>query len=185
MLRGFTHRHLVTLAARWLRDRQHCSVIITEMTTYARETPDAIGWHGHQSTLIECKASRDDFMANRNKNSGPGMGHYRLFLMPQGLVTPSEVPDGWGLLEWDGRMIRTIVSAHARKDYSRDDELLLLLSAIRRVGPSATGVSCRMYCIETKNRATLGIELLEKLVETRVGLPRDSAGGPDGTVGGN
>lgn len=130
------------------------------MTSYARETPDAIGWHGSASTLIECKTSRSDYLADAKKKRGAGMGFRRYFLVPQGLVMPTEIPDGWGLLEWDGKRVRSTAPAEPRPSYDRNDEIKLLLSALRRVGPSPQGVSVRLYKFETCNRASMGVEVV-------------------------
>ena len=65
-----THNDLVESAARWLR-KEH-SIVITEMSGSGSwnsgEIPDAIGWNdGSTTTLIECKASRSDFLSDRKK----------------------------------------------------------------------------------------------------------------------
>jgi len=58
------HAQLVALAARWLK-RDH-PLVITEMTAW--ESPDALGWKSSESTtLVECKASRADFLADAKK----------------------------------------------------------------------------------------------------------------------
>lgn len=59
-----SHAQLVTVAARWLGRR--CSVVLTELQT-SGEAPDAIGWSHRQSTLVECKVSRSDFLSDRRK----------------------------------------------------------------------------------------------------------------------
>jgi hypothetical protein len=96
------HDTLVKAAAAWLK-RNH-RVVGTELQTNASETPDAIGWTGWgRCTVVEAKTSRDDFFANANKpheRAGNGVGHERWFLTPPALVDKSEVPEGWGLLEY-------------------------------------------------------------------------------------
>jgi hypothetical protein len=50
---------------------------------------------------VECKISRADFLADHAKPHraiGGGVGDYRYFLCPQGLIKPEEVPHRWGLL---------------------------------------------------------------------------------------
>lgn len=86
-----------------------------------REIPDAIGWlRSGVSLLVECKASRGDFLSDAVKPSrrsaksaglavpepvvkGPrkteGLGAYRFYFAPSGLLAPEELPEGWGLLE--------------------------------------------------------------------------------------
>lgn len=158
-----THANLVTIASEWLRKREEmrCSVITTELFVLdaaegtSGEQADAIGWWGHWSTLVECKASRHDFFDNRNKK-WLGMGRYRYFLVPQGLVTPSEIPSGWGLLEWDGAKVHTSIVAPLRDDYDVYHEMDLLITAIRCNKPS-TGMRVTYYSSPV-NVATMGIE---------------------------
>ena len=61
------HAKLAKRAAQWLR-RNH-EIVITEISG-GSETPDAIGFRGNSTTLIECKASRSDFLADKRKFLG-------------------------------------------------------------------------------------------------------------------
>jgi hypothetical protein len=77
--------------------------------TKSGEQPDCIGFRSGVSCLIECKTSRSDFLADRKKrfrvDPNLGMGDWRFMLVPKGLITTEELPDGWGLLETDGRRV--------------------------------------------------------------------------------
>ena len=154
-----THAELVQRAAKWLEQKH--AVVVTEMTTGALTEPDAIGFRGYWSTLIECKASRADFHANKRKPLKQ-MGAYRYFMTPPGLVTLADMPDKWGLLETAPRGVRVICEAQQFFDEDRDvhGELSMLVSCIRRIGqaPRPDCVSVKCYTYDTKNRATLGIE---------------------------
>lgn len=79
-----THSELVSLGAKWLQKK--CSVVITELVTTG-EIPDVIGWHGTHSTLIECKASRSDFLADQTKffrrEQWAGIGMARYYFAPK------------------------------------------------------------------------------------------------------
>jgi len=154
-----THNELIDTAKRWLQSEH--TVVITDMTCGVSETPDAIGWKSWGSTLIECKTSLGDFKKDMSKhfrkNPARGMGNYRYFLTPQGLLTKCLLPIDWGLLEVIGQKIQMIQEA---KFQLSDDsnEIKLLLSAIRRIGKiNPGGVSVKHYSYTTKNRATLGI----------------------------
>ncbi len=100
-----SHKELVKQAGLWLRnDSQMHTIVITELSTSSSETPDAIGFDaGGFSTLIECKASRADFCADKKKhfrrNPASGMGHRRYFMAPVGLLKPDELLEDWGLIE--------------------------------------------------------------------------------------
>lgn len=154
-----SHDTLVEAAKRWLW-KEH-AVVVTELTS-GMETPDAIGWNPRLSTLIECKASRNDFRADGAKffrrNPEHGMGMRRFYLTPANLITPDELPDRWGLLELHGRRIRTIRESGWFTECSRRREVELFVSLLRRIGKDAPqGVSVKCYTYETKNKATMGV----------------------------
>jgi len=117
------HETLVQAAAAWLKKNHR--VVGTELQTNASETPDAVGWTGWgRCTVVECKTTRSDFFANANKvheRAGSGVGHERWFLTPPALVEKSEVPEGWGLLEYTpsghsrGYYMKRVVKAPERE----------------------------------------------------------------------
>ena len=154
-----THGDLVKRAAKWLHQKH--AVVITEMSVWP-ETADAIGFaHHSHSTLIECKISRSDFLADSKKSfrreASYGMGSYRYYMAPPGLIKADELPPGWGLLEVHEKQIRVVREA-ARQESNKRHEMGLLVSALRRFGPlKPTGVSVKFYTYQTKNTATVGI----------------------------
>ena len=98
------HDELCEAGKKWLIKSIGARLAISELvcnTTYG-EIPDVIGWKSGYSILIEAKTSRSDFQADKKKifRQYPeyGMGTYRLFLCPDGLIKPEELPDSWGLL---------------------------------------------------------------------------------------
>lgn len=104
-----THQLLVQIAYKWVL-RNGCGVAFREFRSYAcnGEFPDVIGFSsGGHSTLIECKATRSDFLADRKKSfritSQLGMGSYRFFCAPDGLMLAADLPNGWGLIEVDAK----------------------------------------------------------------------------------
>ena len=63
-VKRMTHKQLCTRISLWLKNVQRYTVVATELSTAASETPDVIGWHGMaESILIECKVSRSDFLS--------------------------------------------------------------------------------------------------------------------------
>lgn len=155
--RQITHRVLVDQAAIWLRKK--CEVVVTELATMGEE-PDALGWNGWTSTLVECKASRSDFLNDRNKSfrtKGDGMGVYRYYLSTPGIIKVEDLPGKWGLLELTAKRIRVVQKAEPL-EANRLREILILLSALRRIGQNCPlGMSVRCYTMNTGNRATLGV----------------------------
>ncbi len=62
-----THAQLVEQAVAWLRGYR-CGVVLSEQACVSGEMPDAIGWkRASHSVLVECKISRADFLADRDK----------------------------------------------------------------------------------------------------------------------
>lgn len=131
------HKTLVRKSAAWLRNRKNCNVVFAELATQNNETPDAIGFHGAGgSILVECKTSRADYLADKNKifrhYEEMGMGDARYFAAPKGLLKPDELPEGWGLLEiTDGKTYETKQATH--KEANKRAEVKMLMSAIRRL----------------------------------------------------
>jgi len=133
------HSQLVQKAIQWLRSYR-CGVILSEQACASGEMPDAIGWkRACHSVLIECKISRADFLADREKpfrqKSQLGMGCERFYLGQAGLLRPQELPHGWGLLEIRNRSIVTAQAAarNLRTAIGFRYEMNLLLASLRRV----------------------------------------------------
>jgi len=106
------HAQLVARAADWLRHRYGCGIVLSEQYCATGEVPDVIAWKGHcKSVLVECKASRADFLADAGKpfRQKPeyGMGSQRFYMAPAGIIRADELPKHWGLLELCGREVRT------------------------------------------------------------------------------
>lgn len=141
-----THRELVVRAERWLRGTRDCSVVLAELVTNIGEIPDAIGWKGGSSTLIECKTSRADFFRDALKSSrksGSHTGSQCYFLTRPGLIKLEELPPYWGLLEASPRIVRMIKKSRSRALRTpaeleaalvrQQGEIALLVSALRRI----------------------------------------------------
>lgn len=139
-----THAELVVRAERWLLSIG-CGVTFAELTTAASETPDAIGWKGSVSVLIEAKTSRSDFHADQRKAfrrfPDMGVGCWRFYLCKPGVIRPEDLPAGWGLLYADGAVVRRVHGVPAGNAHwgaapfkpSREREIIMLLSALRRL----------------------------------------------------
>lgn len=156
-----SHNKLVKRAIKWLWS-QGCAVVISEMAGSTQE-PDAIGWHpSYGSTLIECKASRSDFLSDKHKShhrNEESMGDKRYYLAPQGIIKPEELPEGWGLLQPTEKRMRIVEGGNYFPDKNWRSEIHLLISAMRRIkGKPGKGTSVRFYIYQTGNRATLGVK---------------------------
>ncbi len=134
-----THAQLVQKAVAWLRSYR-CGVVLSEQACLSGEMPDAIGWkRASHSVVVECKISRADFLADRDKpfrrKPELGLGCERFYLTPAALVRPDELPPGWGLLECHNRTIRELLPSakNLRTTTGFRYEMNLLLASLRRV----------------------------------------------------
>lgn len=135
-------------------------MVVTEISTQG-ETPDAIGFDGGRSTLIECKISISDFRADAKKyfrrRPEQGVSPYRFYCTPKGLLSLSSIPPCWGLIESQGGKMFLAKKATAFSQYNYAQENRILLSVIRRIGQTRPkGVSIRAYCHETANTGSVG-----------------------------
>lgn len=127
------------MAVAWLR-RYRCGVVLSEQACVSGEMPDAIGWKkACHSVVVECKASRADFVVDRVKpfRAQPeiGVGCERFYLAEKGLIRVEELPAGWGLLEVCGRKIEKMKASakNLRTPIGFGYEMNLLLASLRRV----------------------------------------------------
>lgn len=104
----YTHKELCVISAAWLKKTLRCTISINEPKGI-KENPDAIGWkftYGNSvkegSILIECKTSRADFKNDAKKpsriNPETGLGNWRYYLCPEGIIKEEDLPEKWGLL---------------------------------------------------------------------------------------
>jgi hypothetical protein len=134
-----THAQLVEHAVTWLRSYR-CGVILSEQACISGEMPDAIGWkRASHSVLVECKISRADFLADRDKpfrqKPDLGLGCERFYMTPPGLLEAKELPPGWGLLEVRKRRVELVrrSARDLRTAAGLGYEMNLLLASLRRV----------------------------------------------------
>lgn len=105
------HKKLTAMGASWFR-KNGFGVISTELTSFgSRERPDVLAFRTGCSAVIEVKVSRADFRADRLKpeRTAGGLGLYRFYLCPEGMIAPEELPPKWGLLYAKGRSVIEVV----------------------------------------------------------------------------
>ena len=105
------HRKLCLVGERFLKrpnsaNGHGCHFALVEPSGYG-ENPDVIGFrHGCSSdcgtVLLEVKVSRSDFLRDKTKphriNPASGIGRWRYYVCPTGLIKPNELPPKWGLI---------------------------------------------------------------------------------------
>ena len=89
--------------------------------------------------MVECKITRDDFLADREKpfrqKPARGVGSERFYLTPPVLINLDELPSGWGLLEYRRGHIEMLhpSAKNLRTTVGFRYEMNLLLASLRRV----------------------------------------------------
>lgn len=104
------HDELAKIGAGWLK-RNGFAVVATDLTALGcRERADVIGFRSQCSATIESKISRADFLADRKKphREMGGIGLYRFYICPAGLIGVDELPARWGLLYVDGKRVSEV-----------------------------------------------------------------------------
>jgi len=144
-----SHKTLCLIAAKWLKNRckERCPVVFVELVTGAFETPDVFGCNGSNSIVIEVKTSRSDFLRDKKKffrlYPEMGVGDFRYYLCPTGIVKPEDVPEKWGLI-WVGenqkcKVVKEILNGNTnaqnpnRFEKNGRNERAIMYSALRRL----------------------------------------------------
>ena len=103
----------------------------------SQEIPDVFGWNYWATVLIEVKVSRSDFLADAKKSfrqqPEEGVGAFRYYCSPEGLITEVDLPDKWGLL-WEKDGVITVVKDAERQQQNAQGEITILASIMRREG---------------------------------------------------
>lgn len=86
-----------------IRKIHGCTIGAKEFTGgWMPERVDALLFCSDSSYLIETKVSRSDFLADAKKpfrkDPSQGIGDYRYYACPEGLIKPDELPEKWGLI---------------------------------------------------------------------------------------
>jgi len=136
-----THKQLVYEAAKWLKKHDqnivvpNCSTVIVEQKTTADEIPDVIGFNSWASIKIEVKTSYPDFRKDLLKkfkdDPMDGMGEFRYYFCPDGIIPVRELPKNWGLLYYDNKRV-TIIKKAEWQNANLKGERSILLSFFNR-----------------------------------------------------
>lgn len=104
-----SHSEGCHIAARFLHKNMNCGAVFIEPNpTMNSESPDAIGFRPNGcSILMEVKVSRSDFLSDRKKphriDPAKGMGDWRFYVCPEGVIKVEDLPAKWGLFYFTAR----------------------------------------------------------------------------------
>lgn len=138
----YSHDELSVIVAKWLKKHEqnilipNCATVAIDMKTIEQEKPDVIGWDSSCSIMIEVKVSRSDFLCDFKKpfrkNAEKGVGQYRYYCCPYGLIKEDEVPENWGLLYLNDKNKIEIIKVAEIQKSNMIAERNILISMIRR-----------------------------------------------------
>lgn len=189
---GDVHKLLVALGEKWLK-RQGFAVVATELVTGGtREQADVIGFRSNCSAVIEAKASRSDFLVDARKPHRVvgGLGVYRFYLCPPGIINVVDLPASWGLLYAERRTVREVLRPTGngwpsfgskfgnwqafQHEVDADAERGVLFSIARRRSLSRSDAQCEKRLQEETRRADRlareNFELAEKVRKLELDL---------------
>lgn len=137
-----SHDELSAIVAKWLKRHSqnilipNCATVALDMKTLEEEKPDVIGWNGSCSIMIEVKVGRGDFFQDFKKpfrkNGKRGVGQYRYYCCPEGLIKETEVPENWGLLYLKDKNKIEIIKVADIQEANLKAERNILISLLRR-----------------------------------------------------
>ena len=137
-----THSELCLRSAKWLKRHSqnmivpNCATVTVDMKTIEQEIPDVIGWNCSSSVLIEVKVGRGDFLKDYNKTfrqiCKKGVGQFRYYCCPEGLIKENELPGKWGLLYLNSKKKIEIIKVAEIQKANLTAERNMLISLIRR-----------------------------------------------------
>lgn len=134
----WTHSQLVEIAYKWVLKNGSVGFAFKELKSLDAEIPDVIGFGSWESVLIEVKVSRSDFLADKKKpHRAKGMGNWRFYCCPKGMIKAAELPEKWGLIYVDEKGKARIVHDCRKKSvqvpashyklHGSDEEMVTIL----------------------------------------------------------
>lgn len=137
---GLTHSKIIEYSRKVLKragTRWKCGVTFGDLRTANVETPDVLGFQSGGSALIEAKASRSDFLCDKKKHFRKcpelGMGNWRFYACPTGLIKENELPNKWGLIYVSEKGRCTVVVKPEWQECNLKAENTYMYSVLRRI----------------------------------------------------
>ena len=137
---GLTHSKIIEHSRKVLKRvgmMWKCGITFADLKTANSETPDVLGFYSGGASLIEAKASRSDFLSDKKKyfrkHPDMGMGNYRFYACPTGLIKEDELPDKWGLIYVSAKGRCTVKVKPQWQESRTRAELAFCYSVMRRI----------------------------------------------------
>ena len=146
-----TRGALVRRAYQWLRNSSarccmtptssrsaRCRVALSQVRLPSGEAADALGWTPHGSVLVRCAATLAEARKIRRlanvTQPDAWVGNHRFLLVPAGVVSTADIPDGWGLLLFGPhvRVVRASIMFPCHCGYERSVLSAALSKALRK-----------------------------------------------------
>jgi len=106
-----THSDLQKIAVKYLLHRDtpnmdlKCQFAIQDANSMYGEIADVYGLSSSYNVLVEVKSNQPDLKADAKKKcrqpDSVGLGMYRYYFFPKGLINGADVRLDWGILEYD------------------------------------------------------------------------------------
>lgn len=98
------HGELCEFIADYARKNMNAGLIFVEhKTSTVHQIPDVLIYRPTCTIELEVKVQRGDFLSDKNKphrkDPSKGVGDYRFYVAPRGIIKAEELPKHWGLLE--------------------------------------------------------------------------------------
>lgn len=132
-----SHKALCDKASTWAKNNGN-PVVFNELVCACHENADVLAFNASDSTMIEVKYSRSDFLKDKTKwfrkLRAETCGNYKYYYCVEGVIRPEEIPDYWGLIYYYPKSRKSRIKLKAKKvPANKDWERAYLYSALRRV----------------------------------------------------
>lgn len=104
------HNALCEYMAEYCRKKMNAGIVFVEhKTCLTNQIPDVLMFRPNCTVELEIKVQRGDFLQDKKKphraDPSLGVGDYRFYVAPKGMIKVKELPKNWGLLEVSGKRV--------------------------------------------------------------------------------
>ncbi|UFD98144.1 hypothetical protein [Vibrio phage BX-1] len=104
------HTALCHFMGEYAKKKMNAGLVFVEhKTMMTHQIPDVLIYRQTCTIELEIKVNRADFLADQKKphrmDPSKGVGDYRFYVAPKGMIKVEELPEHWGLLEVSGKRV--------------------------------------------------------------------------------